>query len=870
MSLPPALPIRRASAMKDESFLTTEELLEYLQVNLRTVYRLIKAGRIPAVRVGRQWRFRKSDIDAWLDAQTVSTVPAKPDPDRRPPSPGSSRPRVLVVDDEESILDLLTRALTSAHYDVDVAPDGAVALDRLDARTYDLVITDLRNARHGRPRVRRRGPPPPRQAAGRGHHRLLVRGQCDRGRQPRRLRVRHEAVQDSRVCWKPPRRRSTRDPALTPATPIGPNSRSMIQLSSVHKAFGARVLLDDVSWQVGTGDRIGVCGPNGAGKTTLLRMMAGLDEPDAGAVTRPHGMTVGYLPQDGLTHRGRTLFEEASLAFSSLLEMQQEMHDLESRLGDTTIPEPEHESMLARYSELQEAFRDRGGYDIEAKVTSVLQGLGFGLDTFGHATESFSGGWQMRIALAKLLLQEPGLLLLDEPTNHLDLDARNWLEDFLRSYSGSVVLVSHDRFFLDTVVTAIVEVGLRRLTTYRGGYSAYLTERDARLERLREQKRRQDEEVARIQAFIDRFRYQATKAAQVQSRVKMLEKITPVEVPPERKRVHFTFPSCARSGRAVIELRHARKCYGDLTVFDDANVLVERGDRVALVGPNGAGKSTLMRMLSGVESPDSGERVEGGQLVAQYFAQDEATRLDGSRTVYETLSDGSPVHMVPQIRNILGGFLFTGDDIYKKVSVLSGGERTRLAVARMLLRPSNTLLLDEPTNHLDIDSTDVLLDALADYRRHAHLRLARPLLRRPARHESDGGRRGRGRRLPRDLRGVPLEQAAAGRRPGSRPPTRPAPSPEKPRRSAADHRRRQSGEPAPGASAQDAPEPDWRAGGTHREPGDSRPRSGSRDAEAGLLPGRVDGQGDDRPSPGAHVGGRRSHEPMGSPAERSR
>ena len=489
----------------------------------------------------------------------------------------------------------------------------------------------------------------------------------------------------------------------------------MVQLSEVRKAFGARVLIDAANWQVGPGDRVGLCGPNGTGKTTLLRMMAGLDEPDAGVITRSTGLTVGYLPQEGLTHSGRTLFEEASEAFEDLLALHREMRALEGRLGDVDIPATEHDQMLERYSDAQEAFRDRGGYDIDARVTAVLRGLGFRREQFDHPCETFSGGWQMRIALAKLLLRDPRLLLLDEPTNHLDLEARNWLEDYLRSYSHALVLVSHDRFFLDTVATSIVEIGLRKLTTYQGGYSAYLIEREARLERLREQKRRQDEDVARMRAFIDRFRYQATKAAQVQSRVKMLDKVTPIEIPPERKRVHFTFPGCARSARAVVELQDVRKAYGDLTVFEHTNVLIERGDRVALVGPNGAGKSTLMRMLAGAEAPDAGERVEGQNLVAQYFAQDEATRLDDALTVHDTLSAGSPVQMVPAIRNILGGFLFSGDDVYKRVAVLSGGERTRLAVARMLLRPSNTLLLDEPTNHLDIDSTNVLLDALVDY-----------------------------------------------------------------------------------------------------------------------------------------------------------
>ena len=489
----------------------------------------------------------------------------------------------------------------------------------------------------------------------------------------------------------------------------------MLQLSSLHKAFGARVLFDAVTWQIQAGDRIGLCGPNGAGKTTLLKIMAGLEEADGGRITKSSDLTVGYLPQDGLSHHGRSLFEEASSAFDELLALKTEMHDLEARLGDTSIAADEHDRMLARYSEVQDGFGHGGGYDIELKVTGVLRGLGFTTDDFSKPTETFSGGWQMRIALGTLLLRRPHVLLLDEPTNHLDLDARNWLEEFLAAYPHAVVLVSHDRYFLDRVVTAIAEVGLRTLTTFVGSYSAYLVERDARVERLQAEKKRQDDEVSRIQAFIDRFRYKASKAAQVQSRVKMLDKITPIEVPAERKRVHFSFPACARSGRTVMELDEVSKRYGALTVFDRISVHIERGDRLALVGPNGAGKSTLMRMLSGVEAPDSGRRIEGHHLVTQYFAQDEATRLDGSLTVHDTLAAGSPVQMVPAIRNILGGFLFTGDDVHKKARVLSGGERTRLAVARMLLRPSNTLLLDEPTNHLDIDSTDVLLDALVDY-----------------------------------------------------------------------------------------------------------------------------------------------------------
>jgi ATP-binding cassette, subfamily F, member 3 len=489
----------------------------------------------------------------------------------------------------------------------------------------------------------------------------------------------------------------------------------MIQLSEITKSFGDRVLLDHVTWQITARERVGLCGPNGAGKTTLLRMMAGMEEADSGALLKPAALTVGYLPQDGLTHAGRTVFEEASSAFARLLAMKAEMHALEERLGDPAIPEPEHDAMLARYSDLQDHFRLGGGYEIELRTGTVLQGLGFRTADFERPTETFSGGWQMRIALAKLLLGQPNLLLLDEPTNHLDLEARNWLEGYLNEYPHAVILVSHDRFFLDAVVTRIADLTLRTLTDYVGNYSQYLVTHQARIEQLRKAKREQEEEVARVKMFIDRFRYQATKASQVQSRIKMLEKVVPIEVPPERKKIHFDFPTSAKSGRTVLELKHARKAYLDVTVFKTLDLHIERGDRIALVGPNGSGKSTLMRILSGEEPPDAGLRTEGHNVVMQYFAQDEATRIDPAPTVYETLASGSPLHMVPAIRNILGGFLFTGDDVHKRVRVLSGGERTRLAVARMLLRPSNTLLLDEPTNHLDLDSKEVLLDALAAY-----------------------------------------------------------------------------------------------------------------------------------------------------------
>jgi ATP-binding cassette subfamily F protein 3 len=489
----------------------------------------------------------------------------------------------------------------------------------------------------------------------------------------------------------------------------------VIQLSDLSKSFGDRTLLDHVTWQISDGDRVGLCGPNGAGKTTLLKMLGGIDEPDEGGIVKPADLTIGYLPQDGLTHSGRTVFEEASSAFQRLLDMKAEMHDIEHRLGDASIPQDEHDAMLVRYSELQDRFRLAEGYSMDLRIATVLRGLGFSTEDADRPAETFSGGWQMRIALAKLLLGRPNLLLLDEPTNHLDLEARNWLEEYLGSYPYAVILVSHDRYFLDAVVTRITDLNLRKLTDYVGNYSKYIAQRDAMLDRLRQAKKEQDEEVARVKMFIDRFRYQATKAAQVQSRIKLLEKVVPIEVPPERKRIHFTFPACRKSGRTVLELKNVRKAYGPVTVFRNLSLHIERGDRIALVGPNGSGKSTLMRMLSGEEAPDGGTCTLGHEVVMEYFAQDEATRLNPTLTVYETLEAGSSLDMVPAIRNILGGFLFSGDDVYKKAGVLSGGERTRLAVARMLLRPSNTLLLDEPTNHLDLDSKDVLLEALEDY-----------------------------------------------------------------------------------------------------------------------------------------------------------
>ena len=484
----------------------------------------------------------------------------------------------------------------------------------------------------------------------------------------------------------------------------------MIQLRKIDKYFADRRIFSAIDWHIRPTDRIGLCGENGAGKSTLLKLLAGLVEKDGGTLQIAKGTTFGYLPQDGLVHRGQSLFAETQSALADLQQIETELRQLEETISTTVDG-----SALEKYAELQQLFEQRGGYQMESEVGRVLHGLGFSAADFDKPCETFSGGWQMRIALAKLLLQKPNLLLLDEPTNHLDLPARDWLEDYLLSYPYAIVLVSHDRFFLDKVVSRIVEIWNGDLTSYPGNYSHYIRSRDEKIAALKAAKQQQDEEISRIEGFIARFRYQANKASQVQSRVKQLEKIERISLPPQRKKIAFTFPTPPKGGRIAITLENASQHYGNLKVLQHISLQVEQGERVALVGPNGAGKSTLMRLLAGVESPVEGERIAGHNLIQAYFAQNQADELNPERDVYAEIMSESPVAMVPRLRTILGAFLFSGDDIEKKVKVLSGGERNRLALAKLLLRPANLLLLDEPTNHLDLQSKQILLDSLKKY-----------------------------------------------------------------------------------------------------------------------------------------------------------
>jgi ATP-binding cassette subfamily F protein 3 len=489
---------------------------------------------------------------------------------------------------------------------------------------------------------------------------------------------------------------------------------AMLQLMDISKDFAGNPLFTAISWHLKKGERVALVGENGAGKSTLMKIIAGLCEPSSGEIQVARGAKAAYLPQDGIITSGRTLFHEARAALSELLAMEEELHRLGQELGQLPHDSAEHATALQRYGELQEQFRHRGGYTMEAEIGTVLKGLGFSQADWQRDCGEFSGGWQMRIALARLLLQKPDVLLLDEPTNHLDIEARNWLEEYLCSYPGSVILVSHDRFFMDRVCSRVSEVWNHAITDYHCSYSRYLLQREERVTALREAKRRQDEEIEKSEDFIRRFRYQANKASLVQSRIKQLEKVERIVLPPERKRIRFHFPPAPKSGKTVMELRCLTKSYGTLAVLDRVDLVVEKGERVALVGHNGAGKSTLMSVLAGAPF-QGGERIEGHNVIADYFAQDQASVLDSTRTAYEELYADAPYDMVPKLRDILGAFLFSGDDIHKKVGVLSGGERNRLALAKMLLRPSNLLLMDEPTNHLDLFSKEVLLDALRSY-----------------------------------------------------------------------------------------------------------------------------------------------------------
>ncbi len=490
----------------------------------------------------------------------------------------------------------------------------------------------------------------------------------------------------------------------------------MIQLSAAGKRFGPKILFENLDWLITPRDRIGLVGANGTGKSTLLKVLAGLESLDYGSMTAMKGITAGYLPQDGLTLSGRTVFEECMSVFDDLHAMEREMESLTTRMSEVDHTSAEYDQIADRFHRIQGEFHARDGYALEAQVGAVLVGLGFGKEDWTRRTEEFSGGWQMRLAMAKLLLQKPNLLLLDEPTNHLDLEARNWLEEYLEQYPYAYVLISHDRYFLDVTVSKTAEIWNKRVTFYTGNYEQFLKQKNERKTQLEAAYRNQRDRIEQLEVFINRFRYQATKAKQVQSRIKELERIERIEVPPDEKTIHFSFPQPKPGGRIVAEFKGVAKSYGAKEVFRGVDFVIERGDRVALVGVNGAGKSTMIKLLAGAEPVTAGELRLGHNVEPDYFAQDQYKELNPDARMLDDIWQVARHSTQTELRNLLGCFLFSADDVFKRLGVLSGGERNRYALARMLLQPSNFLLLDEPTNHLDLRAKDVLLEALEKFK----------------------------------------------------------------------------------------------------------------------------------------------------------
>ncbi len=495
--------------------------------------------------------------------------------------------------------------------------------------------------------------------------------------------------------------------------------RKVISLQNITKQYGQKTLFADFSLQINPGSRIALVGLNGTGKSTLLKIIVGDSESDSGRVTRSRHTAVGYLPQDGIYHGGKSLFEEAAKAFEDITRLEQRMahlsREIESETHSAGSESPRLQDLLEELGELQHILEHREGYKTETKIQQILFGLGFRESDLPRMTDEFSGGWQMRIELAKLLLAEPSVLLLDEPTNHLDMESLEWLEGYLAQYHGSIILVSHDSRFLDNLVREVIEISLGKATLYSGNYSAYLIQKAERQTILEASYENQQKLIERTSRFIERFRYKNTKARQVQSRVKALEKLEAITLEGKEKAIRFTFPDPPRSGRVLMELAGVSKSYGTSMVLNDISLTIERSDRIACLGVNGSGKSTLARIIAGMEDFQEGARSEGHNVAIAYYGQDMTETLNPDETVLRTLDVQAPMKSSSELRSLLGCFLFTEDDVFKPVSVLSGGEKSRLALARMLLQPANFLILDEPTNHLDIRSKAVLQDRLRDF-----------------------------------------------------------------------------------------------------------------------------------------------------------
>ena len=489
----------------------------------------------------------------------------------------------------------------------------------------------------------------------------------------------------------------------------------ILNVDKLTKSYGVRTLFADASFRINERDRVALVGPNGAGKTTMMNIISGQDSADSGQVVFSKGVSVGYLEQESIEMVGRSVIDEVMTSVADVAAMGDKLAELELEM-EVADPQ-EHERLLEEYGRLRNRYEARDGYNIESLARRVLFGLGFHEEDMERSTDEFSGGWQMRIALSKLLLSKPELLLLDEPTNHLDLESVRWLENFLRGYDGAVLVVSHDRAFMDGMVNTVMEIANGKLEMYSGNYSDYERQRVERREHLIAMKEAQDKEIAHLEAFVEKFRYKATKAKQAQDRLRKLERILAerIVIPEEKKTVHFNFPQPKRTGDCVMHLEGVCKSYGSKRVYNGVDLNIWRGEKIALVGPNGAGKSTLLKMIAGVEQPDSGHLVNGTHVHVSYFAQHQLEELDLNKTVFQELDAAAPGWTMSEVRSLLGAFLFSGDDVDKKVRVLSGGEKCRLALAKMLVQPTPLLCLDEPTNHLDIASADILEQALRSF-----------------------------------------------------------------------------------------------------------------------------------------------------------
>ncbi|MFZ1460422.1 MAG: ABC-F family ATP-binding cassette domain-containing protein [Ignavibacteria bacterium] len=487
-------------------------------------------------------------------------------------------------------------------------------------------------------------------------------------------------------------------------------------MNNISMRFGAKVLFDEVSLRVAGKDRVSLVGSNGAGKSTMLKVIAGLIKPDEGEVAVSKHTTVGYLPQEGIEYTGKTLYEEVYSSAGDINAIQEEMRQIEKEMEEfQDTMSDEFMDLINEYGELQERFQMLDGFKIKSKIEKILIGLGFGEKDFDRETSEFSGGWQMRISLAKLLLNNPSILLLDEPTNHLDIESLIWVENYLKAYQGAIVMVSHDRSFLDNITERTVEISLGNVTEYSGNYSFYKREREVRKELLENQFNNQQSYLKQQEKFIERFRYKATKSRQVQSRIKLLDKIDLVELEDEEATVNFNFPPATHSGKISLEISELTKSYdGTFNVLENIDLIIPRGEKIAFVGVNGAGKSTLMRIIAGIEKYE-GEVKLGHLAEIKFYAQNQAEELDSAKTVLQTMEEAARGDIIKNLRSILGSFLFRGDDVFKKVGVLSGGEKSRLALAKMLIEPSNFLVFDEPTNHLDMKSKEVLMNALQKY-----------------------------------------------------------------------------------------------------------------------------------------------------------